>query len=351
MGIEIVKEQDLERWEELVDEFSATLFLSAPFLEALRTEKMTPFYFRLVDGGETVGLASGLSIEPAKPFLKKLFRPMYAFSGSALKCHDAVVAGECVKALIDYAASEGYTHLVLKSRDYPHPVTIDDPRFREETRDEYVIALKRSWDEVDKGMRKSIGTQVRRATKLGLTFHHEDDPATFDVLVELLRKTKEIRLSKGYKDYNSFYASYLNERSVRKLMENGLVTMYSSRQGDRLVCVHLLLVRNRSVYGLLMGANPIAYKTKGINFNHFYTTKSLHEMGCHYENMSGVPRGEDGERLKYTKEALGAKAHKCWGGSTVHLNGRVLDCVTRLYRKMDDSFVKKIVYRLIAGGG
>lgn len=333
MQIDTTEETDINKWENYLGELSGNYFLSAPFLEAFSDKRLIPFYLRFESGGKIIGLAAGLRVLPVKPLLQKIYSPVFLFSGAVVPPDNSDLIKECVSGLLNYVVEQNHSHLMVGWRDYFHEINLNHKLFTKIRREEYVIDLRDNWDVIRKRMRNFLPTLVRRAIKNGVTFHESFSPRIVDDLIVLMKKTKSVRLSKGYDNYNYFYIPYLNEVTLRKLVENKVVKGYYALQQDKIICMLLVTVYSQKAYALFIGADESAYKVGGLYFVYFNTIKQLKTEGFEYLNIGGVIRDISGEKLIYAKTSLGAEKKVCWGGETNNLNGYIPNLLTNVYSK------------------
>jgi hypothetical protein len=349
--ITIGQESDPQRWEANSRASDASVFLSRPWLESLRTSYRAPVYLRFSCDKEPVGLAAGLTVEPAgRPFrraLSRLYRPFILFSGPAILRPDRSLASDCIQELINFAADHNHTHLVLGSWDYPQMVDFELLPLYRVIRDEYIVDLRGDWRDIRQSMRKEILRQTRRATRSGLTFVERDTANAIDDLIALLEQTRLIRLSKGYADYSYYYMPYLDRPLLFRLLRNKIARIFSAQLQDRILCMHFILVHGNRAYALLIGTNSEGYRLRAPAFLMFHTIKTLKEEGIDYLNLGGVPPDSSRDRLVFAKTALGAKRHVCSGGATRRFNGTVINLLNTIYMKMPDRGPKHFIERVI----
>jgi hypothetical protein len=320
-------------------------------LESFSDWYLRPLYFRLESEGETIGVVSGLRVEPSRRFLRGLYRNMFLFSGPAMAEGHEGKAGACLDALADYGAGNGFTWLIVNSWDYPREIDFDSDIFRKTVRDEYIINLRPDLPAILGRMRKSIREQARQALRNGLQFRESDSNESIDHLERLMDKTKSIRLAKGYKKYSYYYMPYLNRGVLERLFRTGTARIFCAEREGVVVCVMLFAVHRRSACALLVGTGAEGYRLRAPAFLWANVIEKLKDEGVEYLNLGGIPKDESSDKLIFAKTALGAERHICTGGTTGYLNKSVLSFFGNAYRKMPDNIVKRVIRRLITGRG
>jgi len=349
MRISFVEESDLNDWENHLKKAGGGPFLSAQWLESFRDSKCTPMYFRFLSGSLTVGLAAGLSFEPPHPSLKKIFRKLFFFSGPAFIQSNPELDKACVSLLIDYASENNYTHLEMRSYDYPHPIDFEHLSFIKEERDEFIIDLKPEWTDIKKKMRRMVAKQTRKAEGYGLSFLEGRSPVVIEELAALLEQTKQVRLSKGYKDYSCYYMPYVNKAILQKSVENNAGRLFYVKKGTKTISVMVVLTFDYKAYALFIGSDEEAYQLQAPAFLTFSLIKKLKSEGFDYLNLGGVPADSSKSNIIFTKTSYGAVQHLCSGGKTPHLNGPVYNLLNILYTKMPETKFKRVFKKSLSG--
>lgn len=349
MHITVVKEANPDDWENHIKKASGGPFLSRAWLESFQDSKCATVYFRFVSGNETVGLAAGLSIEPPHSFLTKIYRKLFLFSGPAFLQPNPELEKTCVSRLIDYASENNYTHLEMRSYDYPRSIDFDNLHFIKEDRDEFIIDLTLDWADIKKRMRRMVGKQTRKAIRFGLSFEEGQSPELVEDLAKLMEQTKQVRLSKGYTNYSHYYMPYINKQQLLKLAKNRAVRLFCARKGSEAVCIMTILDFDDKAYALFIGSCEEGYNLQAPAFLTFNMIKKLKTEGYQYLNLGGVPADSSRSNIIFNKTSFGAEQHLCSGGKTPHLNGSFFNILNIVYSKMPDNQMKKIFKKSFSG--
>ena len=334
MQINIVEETNLNNWENYLKEFSSTFFLSSPFLEALRDKRLIPLYLRFECEGKNVGLLSGLSILPIKSFLRKIYSPLFFYSGPLVIGNDKELINRCMSELFEYAVQKKYSHLMVESRDYTYDINFENKLFNKLKREAYIIDLKDEWESIKKKMRPFVPRQVRKAERHELTFHESNSDQIVDEVIKLMKKTKSVRLSKGYIDYNYFYIPYLNKMTLKKMVNNKAVRGFYVQLKDKIISAQLIAAYNKRAYALFVGTDDEAYKLGASNFIYFNIIKQLKAEDYEYFNIGGIAKDSSYSNMFFAKTSLGAEKHWCWYGYTKNLHGFIPNQSTIFYNKL-----------------
>jgi hypothetical protein len=335
MPINLIEESNIYNWENYLKEFSSTFFLSSPFLEGLRDNRLIPIYLRFECNGKTVGLISGLSVLPVKTFLKKIYNPLFFYSGPVVLGNDRELIKKCMSELYNYAVEKKYTHLILESRDYPYEINFENKLFDKARREEYIIDLKDDWGTIKKRMRPFVPRQARKAERNELTFHETNSCKIVDDLISLMGKTKSVRLSKGYADYNYFYLSYMNKITLKKMFENKALRGFYVQLNDKIVSALLLASYNKGAFALFVGTDAKAYKLGASNFIYFNIIRQLKSEDYEYFNIGGIAKDSSYLNMFFAKTSLGAQKRWCWYGKTKNLHGFLPNLSTFIYKKLN----------------
>lgn len=350
MGVDIIEETDLVRWDEDLGSLGGSVLLSSGWLESFADSHLRPLCFRFSVEGETIGLAGGLLVEPSRRFLRGLYRNIVMFSGPAMAEGREGEAGACLEALGDYAAAKGYSRLIVNSWDYPHEIEFSGEMFAKAVREEYIVDMRGDLTAVMGKMRESIAQQRRQAERKGARFHESDSAEIIDDLERLLEETKSVRLAKGYEEYSYYYMPYLSRGVLERLFRNGTARVFYAERDGVVACAMLFVVYGRRACALLVGTGAEGYPLRAPAFLWHNIIEKLKGEGYEYVNLGGIPKGVSTDKLIFAKTALGGERHVCMGGTTGYLNKSVLNVLGNAYRKMSDNAIKKVIRRLIKGG-
>jgi len=350
LRLQVREESDLQRWEEELKLFSATPFFASSWLECFRTKTRRPIYLRFVSEGKTIGLAAGLQNEPFNRVLRKFFRVLFFYSGPSVVVQEGGLTQLCLEKLIGYARENKFTHVKLESWDFSCSIDVDVLPFKPIVRKEYVLDMRLGLSELIKCMKKSRRREIKAAGRNGLTFHESNSPSILNNLLNLLEETKSIRLSKNYQDYNYFYISYLDLKTLYKLFENRIVrAFYVMNEADGLLSVSLDTVHHKRAYGLFIGTNQVGYKLKSNTFMNFKLIEKYKEEGIESYNFGGVPSDESARGLRFFKTSFGAIEKVCTGGRTQHLQSPFIDHLAEVYTMLPETKLKKIIRKSLTG--
>ena len=349
MHLSLIKESNPSKWDSFLKSLDSNIFLSSQWLESFKNKSRNPIYFKFESDGKIVGLAAGLSINAKYAFLNKIYRIIYLFTGPSTIDSDKELAKNCISKLISYANYNNYTHVIIKSFNYPYLLDLDNLPFKREERDEYVISLTEQWAEIKKRMRRLIFKNTRIATRNGLIFHESTSTKIIDDLIRLLEETKKVRLSKGYEDYNYFYIPYLTKTILQKIFLSKKARIFFVQRQTEKICILLILVHENRAYALLIGTNKEGYKFRAPAFIWYNTIKKLKEEEYQSLNLGGVPDDTSRLQLIFAKTSLGACKYRCSGGQSYHLGGRLLNIMTDLYLSLPDKKTKELIRKIFTG--
>lgn len=349
MNIQIFEEPNLRIWEGLIRSYSATPFFYPSWLESFRNKNRIPIYLRFSLEGKTIGIIAGLKIEPPNVLLKKFFRILFFYSGPAVDNSEKSLARMCLTKLVSFSRESRYTHLRVRSYDYPYSLNFDGLPFTPSARNEYILDLRPSLEDLKRKMKKRM-TEVRNAEKNGLLFLESSSVSIVDNLLPLLEETKSIRLLKNYENYSYFYIPWLDKTILYKLVENKAVRIFYVRKHDEILSVSAELVSDKKAYGLFIGTSQAGYKLKANTLINFKVIEKLKSEGVELYNFGGVVASDSSSKgLAFYKSSFGAKEHVCIGGYTQHLQSSFLNNLTRVYSKFPELKVKKIIQQIFLG--
>jgi len=327
----IIEERDSSRYEESLRKFPASPFIAPAWLESFRTSRRQPIYFRFVSGGTTVGGIAGLILEPSSALLRKINRPIFFFSGPVGHQPDQEFIPACIQSLIQHATLNGYTSVQFNSWDYPYVCNMGNGHFCMETREEFIVNLRREFTDIRKAMRRMVKSKVKKAEECGLTFHESDAPDLIAELVSLLEETRAIRRAKGYEDYSYYYISYLDKEVILQLMLNKIARIFYVKENETILCAQLTAAYGQRAYGLVMGSKDRGYELGANALLWYRIIERFQQEGYATLNLGGVANDGGTSGLTFFKTSLGAEPCACMGGSTVYLQGVLRNLIRQLY--------------------
>jgi lipid II:glycine glycyltransferase (peptidoglycan interpeptide bridge formation enzyme) len=281
--------------------------------------------------------------------MRKLFRILFFYSGPAVIGADKELSKLCMAELISYAREKQYTYVKLESWDFPCAVNTHNLSFKPTIRKEYIVDLRENWSDFIKKIKKNRRTDIRTAEREGLTFHESRTPRILDDLLRLLAETKSIRLSKKYKDYASLYISYMNRDILHELFKRGIVRAFYVKNKEDILSVSLEAVYHKKAYGLFAGTNLLGYKLKANSLLNFKIIEKLKNEGVEFYNFGGVPSDDSAQGLCFFKSSYGAKEHVCCGGRSHHLQSPFINYLTKVYYRVPEIKLKRIIRKRFSG--
>ncbi len=315
-NLSIVEDPQVGSWNDAIAGLPrVSPFLSADWLQCVAGPGRRPICLWVMEGSRRVGAAAGLIVDPALPVLRAFGRRLYFYSGPALDVADDSAIGPVVDCIVDYAARRGLAAVTFGSWSYPYSFEAAS-LFYKDPRQEYVVDLRGSEDEICARMRSKIRQYARKAVRDGLTFQRAEGQEALNAHLRHLEDTQATRMSKGHGRYSPFPMPHLTPRALPDLYTTNIARLYSVHgAGGATVCTLFVLVFGGFAHALTIGATAEGYELRAPIFAYFETIKTLRQEGVRFLSLGGVPHdGEEG--LVFLKESLGAQKCACPAGST-----------------------------------
>lgn len=298
------------QWGKNLSQYQYSLFLAPEWVEAVADEKHIPIYLDFVDDNEVVAKLSGLICNESG--LKG--NQLYFYAAPAFQKHTLHYYDACHDALRKWAKKKGYSRIVLASYDQQSEKRCGVKGFYTNLRYEYIVGFNGE-DEIGK-LSTGFKKNVKKAEKLGTTFHVDKSTALLDRLLDLMGVTREIRVNKYGNRYNPFYLKNLDGDSLQKLVDEGIGKLYYTLTDDQIYSVQFNIERDNKSYGLLMGSDGFAYKNGLPSFVDYHLIHNYRRDGFLYYNPGGGPIDEGGSGIEQYKKAMGANKYIFAGSTT-----------------------------------
>ena len=290
----IVSETASHDWDERVSTLGGGPFSTTRWVEACRDAECTPFYLTLPDG-----IAAGLLVRRDPTYLGRWSRQLFLHAGPVLGSMHPARLGSAIEAILCQAAERGCATAFVGSWD--HPFVFEAPSMLRylQNRDEYIVDLT-----VPVALRTTARQKVKQAAKSGVTCGENTDASLLPRLFELLKDTRDVRLSKGMRDYSPLYIPHLSTIAIAKCMTNGLGRHFVAEHQGRIVSSVFTLVNGQRSFVLLTGTDSQGYALRAPNALYAHVIETLQREGVASFNIGGVPADNPG--LAVFKESFGA---------------------------------------------
>jgi hypothetical protein len=310
--VEIIRidHSNIAQWNQSLQAFQYSLFLAPEWVDAVADENSTPIYLDFLVGDKVVAKLSGLVCKGSAVKGDQLyFYAAPAFIGDTLHLYN-----NCHDALRDWAARNRFSRVVLASYDQQNELVCNAKGYYTNLRYEYIVDFSKK-EEIGKfstGFKKN----VKKAEKLGTTFHEDNTSASLDKLLLLLGVTRDIRVNKYGNRYNPFYLKNLDGDSLQKLVNSGIGKLYHTLTDNQVYSVQFNIEKGKKSYGLLMGSDGFAYKNGLPSFVDHHLIHNYNRDGFLYYNPGGGPVDEGGSGIEQYKKAMGASKFIFAGSTT-----------------------------------
>lgn len=294
-----------DSWSEDLDSFNYGLFHTPQWIEAMSSPAAPSFYLNFEDeNAGLVGKLAGLKLSDSRITGTML----YCFSGLLIKGDDQVFWKKCMEALLHYAKKHGFSRIMLYSFDYIIPKPMSVKGYYYEGMDEFRI----SYEGIEGPVKVSsnLKRNAKKATKAGVTVQSSTSPEILNRMMQLLNETRATRVEKHGVDYDPMYIRNMNEKSLARLLENGLAKLFYSELNGEINTVLFALEDSRRIYFLLMGSDEVAYQNGIPALVALTISDYALDSGKSYYNLGVIPRAEQGgEGVRLFKEQQGALSY------------------------------------------
>ncbi len=304
MNILIKEADELKRWDDELEAFGGSVFLSRSWIENIADHNHFPLFLQFFYQGMLIAVLGGLDT----PVRNHPQRQLFFYSGIATVTHDNLLIKHCKIALSKYAQSKGYARITLKSYDHHIPFNngANGP-LKPYKRMEYCFDLTKGWENITDGFDSDIRRRARKAENEGLIFKESNSIELVDALFDLLHTTYSTRRKKGYGNYSFLFLPYFNREQITKLLLSGSASFFYIQYAGIILSMQLYFKGRRGVYGLLMGTSNLGYKMSAPSLLFKKGVKELATRNYAYYNLGGVQRNQNHAGLKKFKDKLGAE--------------------------------------------
>jgi lipid II:glycine glycyltransferase (peptidoglycan interpeptide bridge formation enzyme) len=343
--LKVTEIRDPQEWKTDLNKFNFNIFITPEWIEPFVDSEKKSIYLNFTENDMLIGKIAGLKIKSSLTNKELLF----FFSGPAWPKSNEGIIPMLINELLNYAGINKFIRLIVRSYDYKMQFKCKPRLFKITERNEYVIDLSKSNEEINNNLNKQAIKKINKAEKSNFEFIKGDPFKMADKLISLLEETKKVRLAKGYPDYSYFYIPYMNQTTLNKIINNNITSLYYVKADNEILSVIINLHYNKQVYSFLIGSDQRAYKL-GINYFIFYKLVcELKEQEYEYFNLGGVPQDTSAEGLIFFKKSLGAEEITMSGGSSNYLTLPyiLLNPLLNLGRKLPAIPIVKKIKKLV----
>ncbi len=289
-----------ERYIQNLTNFNYSLFVSSEWVESYRGEEDTEIqYFEFYDNGATVGKLAGLLRKNSGIGRKYLF----FYAGPAINVDSEELYNQCLYALYKYARKKGYSRINIQFLDQQYLYKCRIKGYYKKSAGEFVKFFTKGDEQPEFG--KSFRYNVRKATKVGASFHCESSRRVFNRLIELIDETQKLRKGRWGEGFTPYSYAFMHKGTLDRLFESGIMRLYHVEMDGVIHCVRCSMDDGKRVYGLMIGADAMAYKNSLQHFLQFNLINLLQNKGYGYYNIATADNTENGAGLVQYKESLG----------------------------------------------
>jgi hypothetical protein len=294
------------------------------FLGSLSSSTIEPIYLTITDGTSR-GYIAGLRIKPRYQLIRLsgLYRSLFFFTGPALS--QGMDLHTSLGALTEYCKAKGYCSYTILPHDNPVDDELPLKDMNMYSREEFFIDVEGEPD-----LNRTTRKKRKRALRNGLEFDISSEH--LDEFMDLLEQTRLSRENRGYKQFNKFWLPYVDERSMRSMLDTGVAIIMMVSKGEEILSANFVLVNDTKAYGISLGTSIAGYSS-GANILIFTeAVEYLRTRGVSIFNIGGYSSREPSEGLVLFKKGLGAISRKCIGYRSPFLQGKILESISRLKR-------------------
>ncbi len=294
---------DPQQWATSLNRYLHSFYITVPWLNAVKKEDESPIYLDFLVDNDIVAKVAGLSVRNRK----KMPDLLYFYSGIAFKTPDETLIASCYQFLIRYAKKNKYDRVIIKSCDYdesftyPSKVLIVDRK-----RSEYIVDLSVDENIILSKFNKTARRHIRKAVKWGLQVSESKSPEILMLLLEYLKETRNIRISKGYAPYKIFHLRNFDKKSLMPFLEQGLATMFLVFNKNKITSVIYILLHGKRAILFLIGTTQKGYELYAPTFLEYNIMILLKKRGFKSLNLGGIPYDSSHKGLIQYKKSLGA---------------------------------------------
>jgi hypothetical protein len=298
--ITIREVSDTNHWDNDLELFEGSIFISRPWLNCITDENIKPVFLEFYNEHNRVGLLAGVDAPVRNHFSRQLF----FYSGIALAKEGNLQIQSCKKALVAYAKKKKFSRITLKSYDHQgtkHPSLAE---FNSYDRMEYIFDLRNGSQKVTDQFDPDFRRRVRKAEKSGLIFRKSFSPELIDTLFKLQNETLHTRKSKGYGNYSFLFLPYFDRVQIRKLLESRTACFFYAELDQKILSIQYNFNYKNRTYGIFMGSEREGYRLGAPSFLFQKAVEDLATNGCKFFNLGGVQRSKSHAGLKKFKDSM-----------------------------------------------
>lgn len=312
MGDEITVEKvNIDRWINSIERFPISPFLTANFIEVLRSKRLTPIYLLFLRDGKIIGGVSGIVDNSDNPInrILKFFKSIIFYSSPyIIEGNDYNLITE---KLIQYIIKNKYRKFLIMGYDLSKKLITSRTGYRFQRNESFIVHLNYEWDEVMKGMSRGIKRKLKKVEQWNLTYHISNNPNDIDTLYDLMENTAISREKRGYHNFLKDYIPHIDKKIIKILTEKKVCTISYVKKDERVLSMKLFISTKFRAYAMFIGTNEEGYKLESNVYNYIMCMKYLHNKGMILYHLGGLPK-EGKEGLIQFKKGLGAEELESW---------------------------------------
>jgi len=293
---------DVEQWNSDLENFQYSLFHLREWVESVSTPTLHPIYIDLYEGEIKIGKIAGLIIlEKVWLYGKRLF----FYSGPSLINDTPELAEHCLKALVNFAIQNRFSKFKHTPLDSKTQSNIHLKGIQKIPYYEYIINFSAGYENFKPG--QDLKKKLRLAAAANTEFHKSKSPLKdLDLMVNMLNKTKLLRINRDRKNYNIFSLQYVNKNTIQNLIKSGKGVIYHSLNDNEKHCVTLCFEHINQAYGIYISTDEFGYKNGITAFIATELSKLYQSNGFKYFNLgASIDDKEDDTHLANFKIKLG----------------------------------------------
>ena len=349
MNMVVEKKSKVENWEELWEMHNGSMFLSSVWLETLREKNKIPVYILFKQEEKIIAVAAGLE----RPVGEGPEKQLFFYAGIASNSNQTDILNACKKNLLVFCQQNGFSRIIFKSYDYYDIEKNTVKEFKPFKRKEFVIDLAPEKEQIINRIDRDTRRRVRKAKREGAEFKAGYSEELLEALEKLMGSTFSIRSSKGYGSYQKFTMPFLDEESIKKLLQKRAACFYYIEYQGRIVSIQFAVELACRTYGVYMGTSEQGYKLAAPSALFYETTLLFKRKGYTSYNIGAVPLGKANQGIRKFKKDLGATIIESREESTDFLLKPLskLNILLRLKRRVNKILIpwkiKKVLLQII----
>ena len=305
----VLLKTDKNKWEKDLNSYNHSIFISGNWIESVTNSEYKPIFIDFLLGNEVIAKIAGLILQ--QPHSKR--KQLYFYASPAMKSFNQDTYNLCFDTLYDYAKNNNYNRIIVASYDNYHSYKYTGNKYFLTERVEFVVPLQ-DLDKIKSNTR--FKRNVKKGQKLNPSIGSSRSTEYFNILLNLLNSTKNIRLKKHNDDYDPFYLNGMTEDSLKKLLTSGLAKIYFTTVNGSIDCMEFNLETRNGVYMLLKGTSEFGYKNGFPSFLSYNLIKDYSAKGLKYYNQGGRISTDPQDGLTVYKKSMGAEEITVYGATT-----------------------------------